>query len=114
MMVQLQSWEELEEQLHIRGEQLILLYFTSQTCPVCHVLLPKVQELALAYPEVLAVHIDIEQVPKAQGTFMVFSAPTVVLLWDQKEILRRSTFIQVAEVEQYIKKYLFFTKDTKE
>lgn len=102
----IQTWEQLENELKVQENKVSLFYFTSKTCPVCHALLPKVQQLASLYPQVFAAHIDIEKIPRAQGEFMVFSAPTLLLFWEGKEIFRQSRFIRLEEVEQYIQKYI--------
>ncbi|NLP45880.1 MAG: thioredoxin family protein [Epulopiscium sp.] len=105
-MQKVQSWDQLEDKRKEKNKNVSLFYFTSKTCPVCHVLLPRVEKLVSIYPKISAIHIDIEKIPKAQGEFMVFSAPTVLIFWEGKEIFRQSRFIRLEEVEECIKKYI--------
>ncbi|TQD33996.1 thioredoxin family protein [Haloflavibacter putidus] len=67
-----------------------LLYFSAKNCSVCKSLRPKIkQELAEKYPKISFTEIPVEKHPDLTASYMVFNAPTILLLIDGKEFLRK-------------------------
>lgn len=78
-----------------------LIFFSSKTCVVCGALKPKLLNLANEFG-IPFKEIDISENPAESGKFLVFSAPTVVLTKNGKEINRWSGVFSVNEISVYL------------
>ncbi|WP_207652834.1 thioredoxin family protein [Anaeromicrobium sediminis] len=74
-------------------------------CSVCHDLLPKVEDMLLPYPEIKSARIEMIKLPEASGKSSIFTAPTILLFVDGKEMIRESRFISVRQLEDKIHRY---------
>ncbi|MGE4274268.1 MAG: thioredoxin family protein [Desulfitobacterium sp.] len=99
----LQNHEHLEQLLKV--EKLNLLYFSSSSCNVCHVFMPKVLKLAKGY-NISVVEIDIEKHREVAGQTLVFTVPTLLVMHEGKEILRESRFIDLQNVARVIEQVI--------
>lgn len=86
------------------------IYFTTPGCSVCHHLLPKVADLfATDFPLVTFVHVALDALPEASGTYSVFTAPTLLVFFEGKETLRKIQNMGLQEVHsQVIRPYNLF------
>ena len=78
---------------------LCLFFIKAPDCGVCNVMLEKVGKLADRFPSMSSFYTDIREEPLIAGRFLVFSGPTVLLLYEGKEIYRGSGFINMEELE---------------
>ncbi|MGR6544047.1 thioredoxin family protein [Paenibacillus tundrae] len=85
-------------QLH----SLVLLYVSQEECSICHAILPKLQTLLTNYPHIQLVQVDAQQVPEVAGQFLIFSVPTLVMFYEQKELFREGRFVQFESLESRI------------
>lgn len=81
---------------------LCLFFIKAPDCGVCNVMLEKVGKLADRFPSMSSFYTDIREEPLIAGRFLVFSGPTVLLLYEGKEIYRGSGFINMEELEMKI------------
>lgn len=88
----------------INSNSLILVVAKTNNCGVCDVVLSKVEQLLEKYPNIKSSQIIIDEVPEFAGQYVVFTAPTILLFVDGKEILRESRFINFSELDNKIKR----------
>lgn len=81
----------------------VILYFTSNECNVCKVLLPKVKEMAQnKYPEFTFHTIKADEDRKMAATFEVFTVPVILVFFEGKEFYRKARNISIIELEREI------------
>ncbi len=95
--------QELQDK--IAREKALVLYFSSDSCSVCKVLKPKVEELLRdKFPLILARYVDIEKSPVISGQFRVFTIPTILIFFEGKEQVRFSRNISMHQLEAAIER----------
>ncbi len=87
-MKNIESHEELQEILQSHTN--VLAYFSTPTCNVCKVLLPKVKNLGADFPNTRFVYINTEKITQAAGQHLVFAVPTILIFNEGKEVTRFS------------------------
>ena len=95
--VLIQTKEHFER--FIAEEKLYMLYFSSEDCNVCQAVFPKLMNLAEDYPVKVA-KISIGEQMEIAGQSLVFTVPTVLMVYEGREILRESRFIDFQKVER--------------
>ncbi|MDF1880923.1 thioredoxin family protein [Sulfurimonas sp. MAG313] len=86
-------------------EMAMVLYFSSPSCSVCHVLRPKLmQALEKYYPEIGRYHADIALTPEIAAEFQIFSAPSIIVFLEGKEFIRKGRAMSVDGLLQEIKR----------
>lgn len=99
----LNDLNELNKKL--KEEMATVLYFSSPSCNVCHVLRPKLmQALEEAYPSIGRYHVDIALTPEIAAEFQIFSAPTIIVFLEGKEFIRKGRAMSVDGLLQEIKR----------
>jgi len=94
---------ELNRALH--DEVALLLYFSSPSCNVCHILRPKLMDaLEKEYPSIGRYHADISLTPEIAAQFQVFSAPTIIVFFEGREFIRKGRALSVDGLLQEIKR----------
>lgn len=92
-----------EEFLTLKEEPALLAYFSTETCSVCKVLKPKVEELILTkFPNIKLAYIKSDEQPEIAAQHSVFTAPTLLVFFDGREYIRKSRNIGISELEQEI------------
>lgn len=99
----LDSGESIES--FIKNNKIAMLYFSSEGCSVCGVLLPKIEELLKKYPKIEIVKIEVDELQSAVGKYSVFTLPCILLLIEGKELIREARFISVVDLEEKIKRF---------
>lgn len=95
--------KELHDKL--KTEPALVLYFSSPSCSVCHVLRPKLMEaLEKAYPSIVRCHADISLTPEIAAEFQVFSAPTIIVFFEGREFIRKGRAVSVEGLLQEIQR----------
>lgn len=97
--IKIESTEMLNQLLE--EESLIVLYFSSTECGVCHAVLPRLIDMLEKWSVELAI-IDINTVREIAGQYLVFTVPTIVMFYNGKEILRESRFIDFLNIEKVL------------
>lgn len=89
----------------LREEMALVIYFSSPSCNVCHVLRPKLMEaLEKEYPSIGRYHADVALTPEIAAQFQVFSAPTIIVFLEGKEFIRKGRAMSVEGLLQEIKR----------
>ena len=99
----LKDIDELNKKL--KEEIALVIYFSSPSCNVCHVLRPKLMEaLQNEFPEIGRYHADIALTPEIAAQFQVFSAPTIIVFFEGREFIRKGRSLSVSGLLQEIKR----------
>ena len=81
----------------------VLAYFFSDDCNACKILRPKVQELILGnFPQIRGVYINVNNALALSAQHSVFTAPTVVIFLESKELFRLSKAFGIHELREKI------------
>ena len=81
----------------------VLLYFSKNTCNVGEALEPKVIKLLDEYfPKIPFYFIDMDKTPTIAAKYSVFVEPTIIVLFDGKETIRKSRIISIGELSNNI------------
>ncbi len=103
MEIIIKSKDELKERLEKDTAQ--LLYFSTPTCNVCKILKPKIiKMLEEKYPEMGFYYIDVEEHKEIAAENSVFTIPTILVFFDNKETIRKSRYVGVKELEELIRR----------
>ncbi len=77
----------------------VLLYFSRVTCNVGEALEPKViKMLEEEFPKIPFYFIDMDKTPTIPAKYSVFVEPTILVLFDAKETIRKSRIISIGEL----------------
>lgn len=98
-IIKIKSINELND--FIDKEDLLIIYFDTKFWGVGRAVFPKLEALADRY-RVKILLIDIDKLLLARGQLEVFSAPTVLVMKENKEVLRESGFIKFENVERLL------------
>ncbi|MEI4622566.1 thioredoxin family protein [Bacillus cereus] len=84
----------------MEAKDLVLLFIKTENCGVCDVMLQKVNHLLAEYRTVENIVISLQDMQEISSKYLVFTAPTVLLLHQGREILRESRFISLEKIER--------------
>ena len=79
-----------------------LLYIQAPDCGLCSVMLNKVEQVTHNHEMLRSAHVELLVVPEIAGTFLVATAPTVLVFVRGKEVFRSGTFIDTLKLEQVL------------
>lgn len=97
--------ESIEQFASFKEEQGVLAYFSTETCSVCHVLKPKVEELVLQkFPNLKLISVKSDQYPEIAAQNQVFTAPTILVFFEGREYIRKSRNIGILELQEAIER----------
>lgn len=89
----------------ISENRAILVYFSAPQCMVCHTLKPKLAEMLQEdYPLIKKFYVDITKAPVISGQMRVFSIPTVLFFFEEREYLRKSRNFGIDELKGLLRK----------
>jgi len=94
----------------IDENDMVLIYFGSDTCSVCVDMKPKVEKILERYPKIKAVEVEIDKSVKLSTNYNIFTIPAILLFIDGKESIREARHISMEDLGQKINRYynLFF------
>ena len=109
-LIVIQSPMELINDLHrlqhvVATSQLCLLYILAPDCGLCSLMLDKIDAVAQQFDKLSSARVELHVVPQVAGTFLVATAPTVLLFAQGKEVYRAGNFIDVSELQQVLTKW---------
>ncbi|MGV8907025.1 MAG: thioredoxin family protein [Acetobacterium sp.] len=84
---------------------LLLVYFSDNTCSVCRDIIPKIDKMIDNYPGIKAIKVDMQKLPKLSASYGVFSSPVVMLYIQGKETIREAGIISLISLEEKISRY---------
>lgn len=80
-------------------DKLRIYFFKSNDCGVCVSILEKMKEYFKDY-DLNVYIIDIEKNPKLRGEFLVFTGPTILLLKEDKVLIKESGFVEFENLKK--------------
>jgi thioredoxin 1 len=81
----------------------VLIYFSRMSCNVGNALEPKVIKLlAENYPKIPFYFIDMDKTSTISAKYSVFVEPTILVLFDGKESIRKSRVFSIEELSSAI------------
>lgn len=107
-MNKLHSIEEVRHLAEVN--QISMLLVKTTNCSVCDVVLLKLDKLIDSYKDVEFAYVYANEVPLVAGEFLVFTAPTIIIFVEGKEVFRQSRFIIFEEVTEILEKWGQFLK----
>ena len=96
-MIPIESKDQLNQLMD--AEEVLVVYFSSADCNVCHSVLPKIEALLEEVPVKIA-KVEATKFVNIAGQHLVFAMPTVLVFQHGKEILRESRFIDFQKIER--------------
>ena len=91
----------------IGSTRVVLLYFSTPACSVCHSLKPKLKELLSAhFPSVQIRFIDVERHAEIAARYRVFTVPVIIVFAEGREAIRKSRFINLDEFREEMERLL--------
>jgi thiol-disulfide isomerase/thioredoxin len=102
-LIKLDSNEEIENL--IKENQMVLVYFGSESCNVCNAMRPKVEEILKNYPKIKSAEVDTEKSLKLSSDYSVFTIPVILIFIEGKEILREARYISMKDINDKITRY---------
>ena len=83
----------------------VLLYFSRVSCNVGEALEPKVIKLLEDnFPKIPFYFVDMDKTPTIPVKYSVFVEPTIIIIFDGKETIRKSRIISIPELSQSLKR----------
>ncbi len=89
----------------INENDMLLIYFGSNSCSVCHAMKPKVEQLLGKYPKIKGVSVIVENSVELSAKYTVFTIPVIILFIQGKETIREARIISMENLEQKISRY---------
>lgn len=102
--------EELQNT--IRTEVGVLLYFSGESCNVCHALRPKFKEVFDEnFSKLKQIYLDAHENPEISAHFQVYSVPTIIVFLEGKEFAREGRAVSLHKLTEQIKRpYIMMTE----
>lgn len=89
----------------VHAQNLSLIVFKTENCSVCDSVIEKTEKLLKTYPNISGILISLDYVPDVSGKYIVFTAPTIILLFQGKEVMRQSRFISFEKLNNDLKQW---------
>ena len=94
---------ELEYESIIKDNLGVLLYFSRVSCNVGEALEPKVIKLLEEnFPKIPFYFVDMDKTPTIPVKYSVFVEPTIIIIFDGKETIRKSRIISIGDLSDSI------------
>lgn len=84
---------------------MLLVYFGSDSCGVCISIKSKLERLLSKYPNIKLVKVETENSPELCAAHSVFTIPVIILYIQGKETIREARIISMEKLEQNISRY---------
>jgi len=95
--------EELQNT--IRAEVGVLLYFSGESCNVCHALRPKFKEVFDSeFPQLKQIYLDAHENLEISAHYQVFSVPTMIVFMDGREFAREGRAVSLHQLTEKLKR----------
>ncbi|KOH43037.1 thioredoxin family protein [Sunxiuqinia dokdonensis] len=86
-------------------EPALLIYFSTDECSVCKVLKPKVGEMLTEnFPKIKLFYVNLNQSPELAAQNRIFAVPTLQVLFDGREYIRKSRNFGLDELKNEIER----------
>lgn len=98
----IQTYDQLKQ--FIVEEEQVILYFSSKDCNVCQAIFPKLMNLVNDY-SIRVIKVDINTHLEIAGQLSVFTVPTILMMYEGREVLRESRFIDLQKVKRMLNSF---------
>ncbi len=96
---------EVEYEEVIKNNLGVLLYFSKISCNVGEALEPKVIKLLENnFPKIPFYFVDMDKTPTIPVKYSVFVEPTIIVVFDGKETIRKSRIISIGDLSNAIER----------
>ncbi|WP_106768648.1 thioredoxin family protein [Paenibacillus faecalis] len=102
-MRQLTSLSEINQE--IESKPLVLFIVKTGQCGVCESVQAKVSNMLESRPDVTGIYAYMEDAPDMASAYLAFSAPTVLLFFEGKEVYRIARFVRLDELDHVLSQY---------
>ena len=89
----------------IENNNMLLVYFASDSCNVCVAIKPKIEELLKKYEKIKSVMVDIEKSVEISAQYNIFTIPAILVFIYGKETIREVRFISIENLSSKISRY---------
>jgi thiol-disulfide isomerase/thioredoxin len=89
----------------INNNEMVLIYFGSESCGVCGVMKPKVEEILKNYPSIKNIEVNVEKSKKIAALYNIFTIPGILVYIEGKEIIREVRHISLQDINSKIERY---------
>ncbi|QRG68208.1 thioredoxin family protein [Brevibacillus choshinensis] len=97
----MREYKELSElRADIAQYPVCMLFVKMENCGVCDATFAKTKELLKSFTQVPFMVTSIETIPSLSGEFLIFTAPTILLFREGKEVFRQSRIVVFGELER--------------
>lgn len=99
---------EKESQLEkfLSENHFAVLYFSTPECNVCKVLKPKLIEfLEENFPKFKFAYVDLSIAKESAAQRNIFTVPTILFIYEEKEIMRKARHINFAELYDELSRF---------
>jgi thiol-disulfide isomerase/thioredoxin len=96
----------------IKEELGVLLYFSGESCNVCHALRPKFKELfENDFPQIKQIYLDAMEYQEISSYYQVLSVPTIIVFMDGREFAREGRTVSLYKLSEQLKRpYMMMTE----
>ncbi|WNF36743.1 thioredoxin family protein [Bacillaceae bacterium IKA-2] len=89
----------------ISEEEIVLVLLKSEKCSVCDAVYEQLGDFFIEGNDFKKYYVSIDKVASVAGEYLVFTAPTVLLFINGKEVERQSRFISYDKINYQITRY---------
>lgn len=97
------SKEAIEEL--INNNEMVLLYFGSNSCNVCNVMKPKLEEILRYYPKIKSYQVDVEKSLEISAAHNIFTIPAILVFIEGKEIIREARHFSMQDIDSRVNRF---------
>lgn len=84
--------------------RMVMLYFYHPLCSACQDAGPALDTLMLSYPELDWAKCDLEKQPDIAAQHLVFTVPSLIILYQNRELFRMSRFVDIPKLTEYLQR----------
>jgi thioredoxin-like negative regulator of GroEL len=89
-----------------KSNKAVCFYLSTPECNVCKVLKPKVIDMIENdFAEINFCYVDLNEAKEISGQLSVFSVPTILVYFEDKETIRASRNVHIEELREQIERY---------
>lgn len=89
----------------ISEEEIVLVLLKSEKCSVCDAVFEQLGAFFIEGNDFKKYYVSIDKVASVAGEYLVFTAPTVLLFINGKEVERQSRFISYDKIKYQITRF---------
>lgn len=92
-------------QTSIKEEIGVLLYFSGESCNVCHALRPKFKTLFdEVFPQIKQIYLDAQEYAMIATHYQVFALPTILVFLEGREFIREGRAVSLHQLEERLQR----------